>query len=286
MMRMTFGYELEVGDVSRTRHIPEKLGSWEYAETDIVNLRGRYANIAVDPLGLTPPVGGEVNIFPGETPEEVAFRTSECIKWFIDQGDLPSASCVNHGHVHVRVPGLRDDIVLLKRLTNWIIDNQMYLIDTIYGYSEQPSMEQTKTARTYLKWDGGRPMPLWMGENIVKYAKTFDDFIRIQCCGKDGVSMGRPLRYAINTYCLKHTDTIEFRIFRASLKHEEILGSLRLVEALMRAALDNGADAWEVAEIGRYQTPQFFYDHKSYLGWERTKYGKERGKKERYFREI
>lgn len=284
---MTFGYELELGDILRSRKIPEGLGSWEYAETDIVNLHSPYANMATDPLGESPPVGGEINVYPGKTPEEVAYRASNIINWFQARLDKPSAGCVNHGHVHVRVPGLKDDIRLLKRLTNWVAQNQDELIKLAYGYAEDPLMAQTKTARTYLKWDGGRPMPIWMADNIIGNAKTFEDFIRIQCCGKDGVSMGRPFRYAVNTYCLKHTDTIEFRCFRSTLNYREILDSIRLVESIMVEALDHdGMSIKEILGQYRYKLPKFVYDHKSYVGWEQTKYPKERGKKERYFREI
>ena len=162
-LAMTFGYELELGDVLRSRKVPEEFGAWEYAETDIVNLHEPYANIATDPLGQEPPMGGEINIRPGGTPEEVAQRVYDTIQWFAKQGDRPTASCVNHGHVHVRIPGLRDNILLLKRLTRWIQDNQFYLIKTLYGYQEDQLMSCTKTARTYLKWDGGRPMPEYAG---------------------------------------------------------------------------------------------------------------------------
>lgn len=285
-MKMTFGFELEVGDVRRDRKVPEKFGSWEYAETDIVNLYSPYKNIATDPLGKEPPVGGEINIYPGRSPEEVSARVVDTIAWFRKHGDKPTASCVNHGHVHIRVVGLWDDIKALKQLTAWIMRNQSVLIAHAYGYQEHSMMRHTRTARTYLKWDGGRPMPPWMGENIIKRAESFDDFIRIQCCGKDGLSMGRPFRYAINTYCLKHTNTIEFRFFRASLDHREILDSLRLSRDILVAALNDGPDALELLLLGDYQLPPFKYDHSSYLGWERTKYPKERGKKERYVRDI
>jgi hypothetical protein len=285
MFPITYGYELEVGDIHRSCKIPEKLGSWEYAECDIVNLLPPYANIATDPLGLTPPVGGEVNIFPGHSPEEVADRVMQVLELFQRQGDSPTASCVNHGHVHVRLAGLRDDIKALKRATGWINDNQTYLIRKVYGYEEYPLMRYTKTARIYLKWDGGRPMPSWMASNIINQARDFNDFIRIQCCGKDGKSRGRPFRYAINTYCMKHTDTIEFRFFRASLKYEEILGSLRLVRDIVHEMLsDNPVDASYL--VGRHELPKFYYDHNSYVGWENTKHPKERGRKERYYRDI
>lgn len=284
---MTFGYELELGDIRRDRVLPKTLGTWEYAETDIVNLHPPYRNIACDPLGKEPPVGGEINIYPAPTVGGLAERVINGIDWFKQAGDWPSASCVNHGHVHVHVPGLRQNIKLLKQITKWIIENQEDMIRLVYGYREDPQMKLTKTARTYLKWDGGRPMPPWMGANIIERAKTFDDFIRIQCCGKDGVSMGRPLRYAINTYCLKHTDTIEFRLFRCSLDPTEIYDSIRLVRDVTQVMLAGTSESigW-ILKTGHYSLPRFFYDHESYLGWEKTKWSKERGKKERHYYDI
>lgn len=280
-MKMTFGYELELGDVLRSRKVPEKYGTWEYAETDIVNLHEPYRNIACDPLGKDPPMGGEINIKPGHSIDEVADRVLDTIEWFRKQGDEPTASCVNHGHVHVRVVGLRDNIMALRRLTSWIKKNQMEVIDYAYDYRETREMAKTKTARTYLKWDGGRPMPPWMCDNIINGAQSFDDFIRIQCCGKDGVSRGRPFRYAINTYCMKHTDTIELRCLRASLKWQEVFDSILFASVLIDAALHGGS-----FNMREYKLPRLVYDHESYLGWEKTKWPKERGRKERVLYEI
>jgi len=281
----TFGYELELGDVYRHRVLPEHFGSWEYAECDIVNIHGKYAGIACDPLGRAPPVGGEINVYPTRTVEELRNTIMQCITWFRQHDDEPSASCVNHGHVHVRAPGLRDDVGALKRLTECIYQHQHYLIEHCYGYQERLLMAKTRTARTYLKWDGGRPMPDWMALNIVDKAENFDDFIRIQCCGKDGVSRGRPFRYAINTYCLKHTDTIEFRLFRASLNEDEIAGSIKFARDFLDYAL-NETYALHKDWAASYDFPKFTYNHEHYLGWERTKWGKERGKKVRHLIEI
>ncbi len=36
--KFTWGYEIEFGDINRNVDIPEHLGKWEYAETDIVNI--------------------------------------------------------------------------------------------------------------------------------------------------------------------------------------------------------------------------------------------------------
>ena len=66
----TYGMEIEWGDVPRSFLIPENLGSWEYSERDIINLRDPYKNVCADPLGETPPVGGEINTKPTKTWQE------------------------------------------------------------------------------------------------------------------------------------------------------------------------------------------------------------------------
>jgi len=282
----TFGYELELGDIPRGVEIPPHLGTWEQAETDIVNIHFPFIGRACDPLGLSPPVGGEINVMPAHSPLELTNRVFEIINYFKRIGYNPSASCVNHGHVHVRVIGLRDRIDWLKALTLWIKENQKDVVKKLYGYKEDPRMKETKTARTYLKWDGGRMMPDWMADNIIKKAKTFEDFIRLQCCGKDGVSRGRPFRYAINTYCLKHTDTIELRCLRASLSRTEVYDSIRFLGDMVLAALVTGETAKELFAKNNYEFPKFEYNHEHYVGWEKTKWDKERGKKVRTLHEI
>lgn len=282
----TWGYELELGDVLRSRKIPTELGSWEYAETDITNIHPPYWGRASDPLGIDPPVGGEINIKPTKTKQELFHRIDEMVNWFRRQGDQPSTSCTNVGHVHVHVPGLMGDIDGLKRLTSYILKHQELAVETCWAYKELPEMAEAKTARTYMKWDGGRLMPKWMGHNILTRAKSFHDFIALQCCGKDGISRGRPFRYAINTYCLKHTKTIEFRLFRASMKSDEVFSSILFVHEFMKAALVTGEDLPSVLKRFDFSFPPFTYDHELYLSWERTKWDKSRGKKERKYYEV
>lgn len=285
--KFTYGYELELGDVARWREVPEHFGKWEYAETDIVNLHGEHAGIACDPMGVSPSMGGEINIQPARSVGELTDRVIGCIDWFSNEGDSPTASCVNHGHVHIHVPGLREDIAALKRLTVAIQNHQHDIIRLCYQYEEHPDMAQVKTARTYLKWDGGRPMPSWMAVNIVEKANNFDDFIRIQCCGKDGVSRGRPFRYTVNTYCMKHIDTIEFRCFRASLIPHEIWSSIDFVREFITLALaGEPIDIVEMIERGTYVLPPFIYNHGHYQGWESTKWDKSRGEKRREYVDI
>lgn len=282
----TWGYEIEWGDISRNTVIPEHLGKWEFAETDIVNERAPYRGIACDPLGLEPPVGGEINTKPTNTWLDQVNRIFDIKELFENQGETPTTSCVNHGHLHVHVPGLRDDIDALKRLITYIRDNQHMVIDRCYQFRLHPDMSMAKTAKTYLKWDGGRPMPDYMCNNIIKLANNFDDFIKLHAAGKDGVSMGRPFRYAINTYCMKHTDTIEFRCFRSSTSLEELISSFSFAEKFIDAALNDGPPVEDIFSNIQFKFPKFEYNHELYLGWEKTKYDKSRGTKKREFHEV
>lgn len=282
----TWGYEIEWGDIDRSLEIPEHLGGWEYAETDIVNIHEPYKYVACDPLGTEPPMGGEVNTKPTATKEEQVDRIMDIHQLFVDNGNRPSASCVNHGHLHVFVPGLKDDLDALKRLISYIKENQADTVDICYQFYDAATMKGAKGAKMYLKYDGGRLMPDYMCDNIVNLAEDFNHFIKLHAAGKDGVSMGRPFRYAINTYCMKHTGTIEFRCFRSTTDRREIEDQFRFAELFISSALNGGPSVKEIIANNDFQFPPFVWNLGEYLGWEKTKYGKERGTKVREFHEV
>lgn len=283
----TWGFEVEWGDIDRRLQIPEHLGKWEYAETDVVNIHEPFKYVACDPLGTDPHMGGEVNTMPTKTWQEQVDRVMELKKFFEDNDNKPSASCVNHGHLHVYVPGLKNDIVSLKKLVSYIKRNQQKTIEALYGFYDHPEMKGSSGAKTYLKWDGGRPMPDYMCDNIVNLATDFDHFIKLHAAGKDGVSLGRPFRFAINTYCMKHTGTIEFRCFRSSTNRKEIEDSLKFAEKFVDAALNDGPDVEDILYGDyNYEFPKFVWDFHEYNGWVKTKYDKERGNKVREYHEV
>ena len=147
-------------------------------------------------------------------------------------------------------------------------------------------MKTAKGAKMYLKYDGGREMPEYMCDNIVNLATDFEHFIKLHAAGKDGVSMGRPFRYAINTYCMKHTGTIEFRCFRSSTKRSEIESQFRFAEKFIDAALNDGPSVKEILAADTYTFPPFVWDLNEYVGWEKTKWDKERGNKQREYHEV
>ena len=282
----TYGAEIEWGDIDRRMDIPPTLGKWEYAETDIVNIHPPFEYRACDPLGKEPWMGGEVNMMPTKTWQEQVDRIMRLYEMFLEYGNKPSTSCVNHGHIHVHVPGLKDDLTSLKKLVAYIKANQEDTINACYGFYETKDMKSCEGAKMYLKFDGGRPMPEFMADNIINLATDFNSFIRLHAAGKDGVSMGRPWRFAINVYCLKHTGTIEFRCFRSTTNRKELESQFKFVEKFIDAALNDGPSVKEILAADNYRFPPFIWNVNEYLGWVQTKYPKERGTKKREFHEV
>jgi hypothetical protein len=231
-------------------------------------------------------MGGEINTMPTKTWQEQVVRINDLHDFFVHHGNQPSASCVNHGHLHVFVPGLKNDVDALKRLVKYIKENQDDVIENCYQFYEAPQMKSCKGAKMYLKYDGGRPMPEYMCDNIINLATDFEHFIKLHAAGKDGVSMGRPFRYAINTYCMKHTGTIEFRCFRSTTKVNEMESQFKFAEKFVDAALNGGPSVKEILAADDYTFPPFVWDLNEYVGWEKTKYPKERGEKHREYHEV
>jgi len=278
-MLVSFGAELELGDADRTVKIPEKLGSWEFSETDIYNVREPYKYVAADPLGESPPMGGEINVRPSNTITGLISNIEQIFELFPDS-TVPASA---HFHVHVHVAGLKEDIELLKKLTKYIKENQKDFVDHVYNYKEDPLYKYTKTAKMYLKYDGGRLMPDYMLDNILTKANNFDEYIKMHAAGKDGVSMGRPFRYAINTYCLKHIDTVEFRCFRMSKNLIELTSCIFASYAFLLCALKTNVPVKEWLHGENYFFPKYTFDLDAWLGFEATRHPKERGKKVRVF---
>ena len=284
--KFTYGMEIEWGDVPRSFSIPEHLGTWEYSERDIINLREPYQYVCADPLGESPPVGGEINTKPTKTWQEQVDRYFEIQKLFEDNGTPPTVCTTCHTHIHCRVPGLRDDIDALKRLTKYIKENQHTAIEHVYGFFEHNEMRGAKGAKMYLKFDGGRPIPDYMTDNIINLATDFDSFIKMHAAGKDGVSMGRPFRFAINMYALKHIDTIEFRLFRGSLERNEIESCFRFVQDFLHAALNDGPSVADLISENNYSFPPMIWSLPQFIGWEKTKHPEDRGEKVRTYVEV
>lgn len=277
----TWGYEVEWGDINRTLNIPKHLGKWEYSETDILNLNSPYKYVACDPLGKKPIMGGEINTVPTKTWLKQIDKIMELYDYFTYNGNTPTASCISHSHIHLHIPNLINNINKLKKLMLYIKDNQELTIQSASNFISHPAMKKLKNCTMYLKYDGGRKMPDFMIDNIIKLSTDFNSFIRQHCTGRDGVSMGRPFRYAVNTYSLKHTKTIEFRFFRATTLKHEIHDMFLFVEKFMSSALGNQKPVSKILSEYDFRFPQLNFNVNQWKGYLATKYDKSRGVKKR-----
>jgi hypothetical protein len=281
----TLGCELEWGDIDKSLIIPRHLGRWDWSETDIVNNLGEFKNVACDPQGQRPKWGGEINTFPSHTVDDQMSIIKELKEYFESKGNTPTASSVSHTHIHIHVPGLKDDILALKKLMLYIKDNQDDAIQFCGKFEDSPEIKKLK-AKMYLKQDGGRRTPEYIIDNIVKLANNFDDFILHHSTGKDGISRGRPFRFAINTYSMKHLNTVEFRFFRSSVDLLEIRDCFEFSLDFMFNALNSGKKVTDMINEKTYNLPKFEFIPEAYSGWMNTKWDKSRGKKTRVFHDI
>lgn len=271
---LTWGFELELSNVPKSFKIPDHLGKWEYCEADIINTKGKYANICADPLGINPPVGGEINTRPSKTKEDQVDRIMEIIEMFKKEGFEPECGMTAHSHIHVHVKGLKVDIKSLKKLVEYVYFNQDFTFLNTYKYDslDIPEDKIFSKIRYYLKNDGSRKLPEWLYKNIIKHSYDFESFIEMFKKGKDAITSIRPVRYGINLYNLKNTETIEFRCFRGSVDKQELSDCFEFVEGFIINALNNWENVDKILEKKKWKFPEPIFDEDQVEGWYNTKH--------------
>lgn len=285
MIYKTFGLEIEWGDVPRAVEIPSHLGKWDYTEIDVLNLREPYHLQAADPLGVKVPVGGEINTFPSHTVGEQVDKVVELLNLF--NSSPPTSCCTSHTHVHIRVPEMLEDIELLKKLVRYIGNNQNTIVEKVGGFIPHPSMKKLKGATRYMKYDGGLLMPQWMVENIIEQATDVESFIKLHRKGKEGLKQvvnGRPYRYAINTYSIKGSGTVEFRFFRGTTDVEQIAHCLKFANRIIEEALGEQTPAEEILSSEQWNFPSFRWNEEEWIALHNTQFPKV--PKQRYYVNI
>ncbi len=111
MRDWTYGCEHELADISLDVALPKGYGR-DIKDYTIVNSNG----IANDPSGKLYRFGGEINTPPTDTIE----GQSACLAEIIRQQPSAKVNYRSNLHVHVRCPGLKDDLALLKQVQRYI----------------------------------------------------------------------------------------------------------------------------------------------------------------------
>lgn len=295
--KLSFGAELEWSDIDRSIDIPKELGAWEGpkiagynlgSEIDIVNTKGEWRGVATDPLCLNCPVGGEIHVNPSWTIESQLIRIMRIMDLFPQVG----VACPNHGHIHVGIQGIRQDLQALKNLFEYTQNNQFDVLRACSGYSEEEhgrvfeSDEIEPWVRDYLLIGDAKSIHTDLFTEVAK-AKSLADVWKavekVEAINWDWVS-GKICpacgshRTAVNLYSLLRGETVEFRVFRASLNPVEIYSSLVFCQRYIEEAL-KGKDGKPVAKIleeGQFKFAPLNFDEKLAKGWQETRQTKGR----------
>lgn len=272
LKNITFGAEFEYGDIWRNRELPQGL-SWNTKDYSVVSSTG----IANDPRGLAYARGGEINSAPTDT-------IAEQLEFFerLLEADLDPA--VNHRtnlHLHVRVPGLSEDVTVLKKLLAYIDANQVEIYNAIepipvpfpQDYDSVEAFRGAQKRYKRRKVSHQYKVPEDRVQEALQ-AKTpeefFDAHSKLQGDGKR--AYGLTTRAGINLLQLKETDTVEFRHFTNTLDVRKLASCFVWVAKFIPAALDN-APVSELLSAYAYDFPEFApFDYHMECGYAYTNF--------------
>lgn len=271
MSSWTYGAEHEFADWDIREEMP--LGTWRTPDPTIVNSNG----IAADPDGKLYSFGGEINTPPTLFPEGQADLLVGLARAY------PEAR-INYRsnlHVHIRVPGLAEDLDALKRVASygqrWLREI-LPIIDPIpeppEGDSPEAKGARKRIARNRVSHHTVISRERFEGQ---LQATTVDEFHDAEVPRS---ADGRPLyffqpRQAVSLRQLKQSDTIEFRHFFGTLDPEELLGAVTWCRLYLERALANADEspvaAFEATGLPRPRAAP--YGHWMEERYERTRKG-------------
>jgi hypothetical protein len=218
----SYGVELEYGNSYRFCKLPEG-ASWNNKDNTCVSSTG----IANDPDGKLYKYGGEINTKPTFSIEEQIDHISEINKILTPS---PLINYRSNLHIHIRVPGLSDNLSYCKKLLNYIhtyqqqafditetipVPNKNILIPEVYEW-EMKRMKRRKKSHQF-------KLPLNRVLCMLE-AKTTQEFYEEHAPLTDKGRMWYfSPRAGINLRQMwEETNTIEFRHFPGTLDMKEM----------------------------------------------------------------
>lgn len=270
----TWGAEHELSDWDIRTELP---GGCAHNRKDytIVNSNG----IANDPKGKTWHMGGEINTPPTDTIAEQVCLLRQLKEY------LPFVS-VNYRsnlHLHVRIPGLGEDLTLLKRVQRRIHKWMPVLLPIIQPLPRPTAQEwpnEEVLAGAVRRWKRCRVshQTLLKSERLTHQleATTVAEFFdREPPMGKNGKPQWQfQPRLCVNLRQLKETDTVEFRHFFGTLNGVVLSYCFGFVAQFMLAALAEDGRFHILEDYcsrGKDRFPQYpTYDHRLDLGFRAT----------------
>jgi hypothetical protein len=253
----TYGVELEYGDSYRFNELPTG-AKWNDKDNTCVSTTG----IANDPLGLLYKYGGEINTKPTDTVKEQIEHIAAI------NAMLQPAPVVNYRsnlHIHVRVPGLKDDLDSCKKLLRYINEFQQQafdIVETIPVPSKsmlEPEVYEWALKRMKRRQKSHQYKLPESRVNAMMNAKTTQEFYEEHApLTEKGRMWFFSPRAGINLRQMwEETNTIEFRHFPGTLDMIEMESCICWCREFLDAALNTEKTPTEIFWETSYKFPKF-----------------------------
>lgn len=292
----TYGAELELSDWPRHELLPVRGMGIDVRDTTMVNSDG----VAVDPTGKLYHLGGEIQTAPTETPEGQADQLLQIMQRWPET----TVNYRSNLHVHIRVPGLREDLAEIKHLqlfAHHVLPEVLPIIEPIpepVCPAAWPDKAEYAGARKRWARRKVSHQKLLSAERLKLQltARTPEEFRDLEYMDHKTGKLHPAIhpRLCFNLRQLWETDTIEFRHFPGTINPTELLGAVGWCRLFLERALEDD-DQTLLAAASEYQRarvlPRFeTYDHWLETGYQLTSRATQRaadipGNIERWLRE-
>lgn len=255
----TYGVELEYGNCYRHAVLPDG-AKWNDKDNTCVSSTG----IANDPHGILYEYGGEINTRPTKTIEEqiehIALVNSSLYS------PKPIVNYRSNLHIHIRVPGLSDDLESCKKLLRYIMNHQQEAFSIVEDIPVPDRMELTdieyewalkRMKRRYRSHQYRLPESR---TSAMLEATTTQEFYEEHAPLTDkGRMWFFSPRAGINLRQMwEETNTIEFRHFPGTLDMNEMKSCLEWCRAFLDAALNQRhVTPRDISKNSIYTFPKF-----------------------------
>jgi len=232
--KWTYGAELELVDWPNSEPLMPGMAIDE-AEHHNVNSNG----VAVDGKGKAYHLGGEILTVPSES----AGGPVDQFDWIMHRWPETTSNYRSGLNIHVRVPGLRDDLSKLKRLQTFIhlaMPELLPIIDPISWPA--PLINPRMSMKNYKKRLRDHHTLLSKRRLEVQMkARTPLEFFQAEVVHEETGKFHWAIvpRNCVNLRQLMQTDTVEFRHFFMPKTPEELLNATLWCKAFLEEALGN-----------------------------------------------
>jgi hypothetical protein len=234
----SYGVELEYGDSYRFCELPDG-AAWNDKDNTCVSSTG----IGNDPHGKLYSFGGEINTKPTYSIEDQI----EHIKLInLALSPAPNVNYRSNLHIHVRVPGLKDNLEDCKKLLKYIERYQQQAFDIVEtipvpNKSTMPALEYTWALKRMKRRHKSHQYKLPKNRvDAMLAAKTTQEFYEEHApLTEKGRMWYFSPRAGINLRQMwEETNTIEFRHFPGTLDMVEMESCIRWCQQFLNAALN------------------------------------------------